>query len=133
MSTKHIKTFAVAFAVFIVVDLIWLGIIAQPLYDHFIGDLMRESPNWYGAIVFYVLFVIGLIYFALAEALEKKSMKIAAQKGAAYGFFTYMTFELTNYAVLDEWPLGLVPIDIAWGIVLATSVSTVSFKILNKK
>lgn len=131
--TSHLKTFAVTFAVFMAVDLVWLGIVAQPLYDHFLGDLRAASTQWAAAILFYILFIIGLMYFALNEALAKKSLRFAVERGAAYGFFTYMTFELTNYAVIEGWPLGLVPIDIAWGVVLACSVATISYKILSRE
>lgn len=126
------RLYVVAFLVFIVVDLVWLAFLAQPIYDHFIGDLLAEDPKWLGAILFYLLFIVGLVYFALAEAVREKSLAIATQKGAAYGFFTYMTYELTNYAVIEGWPIGIVPIDIAWGVVLATSVSTISYKIVMK-
>ena len=132
ISSQTLKTFLVTFAVFMVVDLIWLGIIAQPIYDHFIGDFLAETPQWWAAILFYILFVVGLIYFALYEALQKKSLRYAIERGTAYGFFTYMTYELTNYAVIEDWPLGLVPIDIAWGIVLSLSVSSISYKLLSK-
>ena len=130
---NQLKTFGISFSVFMAVDLLWLGVVALPIYNHFLGDLRADDTQWWAAILFYILFVIGLMYFALSEALEKKSFKIALQKGAAYGFITYMTYELTNYAVIEGWPLGLVPIDIAWGVVLAASVSTISFKLLTRK
>ena len=128
----RVKQFAVAFSAFLVIDLIWLGVVALPIYDHFLGDLRAEQTQWWAAILFYVLWVMGLQYFALNEALKKKSFRFALERSAAYGFLTYMTYELTNYAVIQDWPLGLVPIDIAWGVVLASGVGTVSFKILSK-
>lgn len=127
----YLIRFAVAFAVFIVVDLVWLGVIAKNLYQSQIGALMRDNPIWPGAIVFYVLFLIGLIYFALNPALEAGSIELALKNGALYGFFTYMTYELTNYAVLKDWPLGLVVPDIFWGTFLAATVSGVTYWIVS--
>lgn len=126
----NLKNFFLSISIFLVIDLIWLAIIAQPIYDHYLGNFLAESPRWWAAIVFYILFVVGLNYFVLTPALKIKSMKMAISNGAAFGFFTYMTYELTNYAVIEGWPLGIVPIDIAWGTILALIVTTTSYKIL---
>ncbi len=115
--------FVLAVLVFLALDLFWLAVVAQPLYDKFIGDLLAESPNVIAAAVFYVIFVAGLVYFVIYEAIEKKSLKFAAVRGAAFGFITYATWDLTSLAVLDGFPLGIVPIDMAWGTFLATGVS----------
>jgi uncharacterized membrane protein len=131
--STQIKRWAVTFGIFMAVDLVWLGFIAQPIYEHFIGDFLDDTPNWYGAVAFYILFIVGMLYFAINPALKEKSMNLAVKNGALYGFFTYMTYELTNYAVINGWPLGIVFVDIAWGIVLGTSVSSISYKILAKK
>lgn len=129
---RYFKIWLLSFTVFIVIDLIWLTIIAQPLYDHFIGELLSDNPNLLAAGLFYVLFVIGLIYFAIVPSLKAQSQKTAITKGALYGFFTYMTYELTNYAVIADWPIGIVPIDIAWGTLLGLFTSYISFILLNK-
>ena len=123
---KYIYTFLVTFVIFMVIDLVWLGILMWPVYDHYLGSFLRTPPNWPVAILFYVLFIIGMMIFAINEALEKKSVKHASYKGALFGFFTYMTYELTNWAVISNWPAGIVPIDILWGTILSASVCSIS-------
>ena len=124
--------FGVTFAIFIIVDLLWLGILAKPIYDKYLGDLLASPPNWSAAILFYALFIVGLIYFAITPALDGGSIADAAKNGALFGFFTYMTYELTNYAVIKDWPWQIVPIDIAWGAVLGLSVSAASCYTISK-
>jgi uncharacterized membrane protein len=131
MTTKF-KHFLVSFGVFFVVDLIWLGILAQPVYDATIGDFLRDQPNWFAAILFYILFVIGLQYFALNPAVEARDGALAMKNGALYGFFTYMTYELTNWAVIEGWSATIVPIDILWGTFLAFAVTSISFRIIDR-
>lgn len=88
---------------------------------------MRETPNWPTAIIFYLLFIVGVMIFCVQSAVEKNSLNHAVIYGALFGFFTYMTYELTNYAVLKNWPFAIVPIDILWGVVLTASISTIGF------
>lgn len=122
----YIKIWSVAFTFFIIIDLIWLGFIARPVYRHFLDNLLAEQTNWGAAIMFYILFVAGLVYFAILPSLREKKIKIAVKNGALYGFFTYMTYELTNLAVIKDWPIGIVPIDIVWGVILGCSVASIS-------
>lgn len=126
---KIIYTFAAMATTFIAMDLLWLGVIAKKIYHDQIGFLLRQTPNWIGAISFYILFIIGVMIFCVLPAVEKDSLNHAILYGALFGFFTYMTYELTNYAVIKDWPLTIVPIDIAWGIILASVVSLVGFLI----
>jgi len=129
--TSYLYQFIVAIIVFLVVDLLWLGVIAKDLYAKYIGDFLRTPPNWAAAIVFYILFVIGLIIFAIAPAIREGSLSKAIIYGALFGFFTYMTYELTNYAVIKNWPLDIVIIDIVWGVVLATTVAAVTYLVVS--
>ena len=126
----HLKRFLLSFVVFLGIDLLWLGIIAKPIYGHYLGHLLRPSPNWPAAFLFYALFVVGLYLIAIKPGIEKQNTCYARRYGAAYGFFTYMTYELTNLAVIQGWPLGVVPIDIAWGTVLGAGVAWLSTRIL---
>ncbi len=109
-----------------VIDLVWLGILARPIYVHYLGDFLRPTPHWPMAFLFYALFVCGLIMFAIEPALAAKDVKQAFIKGAYFGFFTYMTYELTNFSVMKDWPIGIVPIDIAWGVCLSSLVCGIS-------
>lgn len=121
--------YLVAAAVFTVIDLVWLGFVAKDLYARILGDLLAEEPNKAAAFLFYAIFIAGLVYFAIGPALEEGSWTKAAVAGAVYGLVTYATFDLTNLAVLKDYPLAIVPIDMAWGTVLATSVSLATFHI----
>ena len=123
----YILIFLIALVVFLVIDLAWLGVVARGVYNRYLGKLTSRSPFWPAAFTFYTLFVIGLLYFAVVPAINDDSLRDAVQNGALYGFFTYVTYDLTNYAVLKGWPKEIVPIDIAWGTVLALSVSTITY------
>jgi uncharacterized membrane protein len=113
--------------IFFIIDLTWLGVIAKDVYKKYMGHLMREAPNWPVAVLFYLLFIIGLIIFVINPAIQKDSWTHALVYGAMFGFFTYMTFDLTSLAVLKDWPWKIVIIDIIWGIVLSSSVSVAAY------
>lgn len=127
---EYLIRFLVAFGAFLVIDLVWLGVVAKNLYQNQLGELMRPDTIWPAAILFYVLFLVGLIYFAINPAIEAQSLSLAVKNGALYGFFTYMTYELTNYAVIKDWPVALVVPDILWGTVLAAAVSSATYWIV---
>lgn len=93
---------------------------------------MKTNINWPVAIIFYLLFIIGLVIFAIAPAIEKKSLASAVLMGGLFGFFTYATYDLTNLATLKNWPLTVSIVDIIWGTILAASVSTVTYLIVDK-
>jgi uncharacterized membrane protein len=119
--------YLVAAAVFLALDLVWLSLVAQNLYEHFLGDLLADSPNAAAALVFYAIFVGGLVYFVIAPAVEEQSARTALVRGAAFGLVTYATWDLTSLAVIEGFPVGIVPIDIAWGTFLAAAVSTATY------
>ncbi|HAE43831.1 MAG TPA: DUF2177 domain-containing protein [Clostridiales bacterium] len=125
------KIYLITLIVFFIVDLIWLGLIAKNIYSNNIGHLMSEKVNWLAAGLFYVFYILGLVYFAVHPALQGEGLSYALRMGAIFGFFTYMTYDLTNLATLKDWPLKVTLIDIAWGTFLGGSVSTVSY-FLNK-
>lgn len=126
---KYIIHFLLTVPVFFAVDLVWLGIIGKPIYQKYIGHLMAEKVNWPAAITFYLLFIVGILIFAVYPALKIDKVSYAITYGALFGFFTYMTYELTNMAVIKDWSWQIVPIDIIWGTVLCTLVSLGSFYI----
>jgi uncharacterized membrane protein len=107
----------------VVLDVIWIGGIARPLYNRGIGHLMAERPNFVAAVAFYLLLAIGLMAFVVLPR-EPGAWQMAAAWGALFGFMTYMTYDLTNLATLRDWPLGLSFIDIAWGCVASGLAAT---------
>lgn len=119
--------YLVAAVVFLVLDLAWLGLVAQGLYERLLGDLLAEQPNVAAAVAFYAIFLAGLVYFVIAPAVEERSLRSALFRGAAFGLVTYATWDLTSLAVIEGFPAAIVPIDMAWGAVLAAAVSTVTF------
>lgn len=124
-----LKLYILTVPVFFAVDLIWLGIIARGLYRKYLGHLLSPRVNWPAAIVFYVIYIAGILVFATLPALRDESLARACCLGALFGFFTYATYDLTNLATLKGWPIQIVIIDILWGVILCTAVSAASYGI----
>lgn len=118
--------YLVATATFLVLDLLWLGVVAVRLYEDLLGDLLADEPNALAAAAFYALFLVGLLHFVVHPALAQGSVRRAARDGALFGLVTYATWDLTSLAVLADFPAALVPVDLAWGALLSASVATVT-------
>ena len=127
-----IKLYAVALPVFFVIDMIWLGLVAKNFYRNQIGFLMKSEVNWIAALIFYLLFVVGLVVFVIAPAIEKKSWIHALLFGALFGLITYATYDLSNLATLKDWPLLVTIVDLVWGATLAASVSTITYYVAHR-
>ena len=125
----YLKLYAVTVPVFFAIDLLWLGFIARNLYRDSLGHLMSPAVNWTAAIVFYLMFIVGILIFSVVPALKKEALAWAVIYGGLFGFFTYATYELTNLATMRNWPMKLVFIDTLWGVVLCSTVAAVSFSI----
>ncbi|WP_299472773.1 DUF2177 family protein [uncultured Roseibium sp.] len=105
--------------VFLAVDYVWLSQVATRFYFDRIGHLLMDKPNMAAAGAFYIIYVVGIVVFAVAPALKSESMAIAIVYGAMFGFFTYATYDVTNYATLRNWPVIVTIVDVAWGTVLS--------------
>ncbi len=127
-----IKLYAIALPVFLAIDMIWLGLVAKSFYAKQIGTLLKPNVNWTAAIIFYLIFITGLVVFVITPAVEKESWTHALLFGALFGFVCYATYDLTNLAVAKDWPLLITIVDLAWGAVLAASVSTATYFIASK-
>ena len=114
--------YLISVPIFFIIDMLWLGVFAKDFYQSRLGHLLGEV-QWGPAILFYLLFLLGLTYFATYPATVAGSITVAITLGAAFGFFTYMTYDLTNLATLKDWPLSIVLVDIIWGTVLGASVA----------
>ena len=125
--TRYILLYLLTVPVFFLIDLVWLGIVARDFYRSEMGALMADPIVWWAAILFYLLSIAGIILFAVAPAIDAGRWTRALVLGAAFGFFTYMTYDLTNLATLQGWSVTLVVVDIAWGTVLCGTVATVSY------
>lgn len=125
-----ILTYIVALVVFFAIDICWLALVAKKLYRSQIGFIMSDKPNWPAAIVFYMVFLVGMVYFAIYPAIEKGSFSSALFVGMFYGFITYATYDLTNLATLKNWPLKITIIDLIWGTSLGGLVSGFTYLII---
>ena len=127
-----IKLFLIALPVFFVIDMVWLVLVAKKFYQEQIGFLMKPDINWFAAIIFYLLFITGLVIFVISPAVEKHSWVHAILFGALFGLITYATYDLTNLATLKDWPILVTVVDLIWGSVLASSISLITYLIANK-
>lgn len=126
------KSYLVTLVVFFLIDIVWLAFIGKNFYKNQIGFLMKTSPNWIAALIFYAIFIMGLIFFVVNPSLEKESVRYAITAGMLFGLITYSTYDLTNLATLQNWPLKVTIVDMIWGTFLTGSVSTISHLILSK-
>ena len=124
-----VKAYGLTFLVFLAVDFLWLGILAKRLYQQQLGHLFSAEVNWPAAFLFYVIFVIGMMVFVIHPAVKSGAVWQAVWMGALYGLVTYATFDLTNLALVKDWPTPIVVVDILWGIVLSAIVSTAGYGI----
>jgi len=128
--SNFFQLYFVAFLVFIGLDGIWLGLISKDLYRQQLGHLMTKDVNWTAAVIFYLIFIAGLIFFVVQPAVKLQSWQYALGAGAFFGLVTYATYDLTNLAVLKQWPLFITIVDLAWGTTLSMLVSTITFFII---
>jgi uncharacterized membrane protein len=126
------KLYLIALPVFFAIDMVWLGLVAKGFYRRQIGFLMRDGFNWPAAVAFYLLFILGLVVFAIAPAMDRSSWLRALGYGALFGLITYATYDLTNLATVKGWPLLLTFVDLAWGATLAAAVSVTAYGIATR-
>lgn len=113
--------------VFAVIDAIWLTQVGPHLYKPIIGSILAEEPRMVSAVVFYLLYIAGLVYFAVNPALSGGGWQGALVKGAAFGFFCYATYDLTNQATLVVWSTKITLADMAWGTFVSGSSATAAY------
>jgi len=116
---KHLVAYLAAAVVMVAIDMLWLGLVAKTMYQQAIGHLMADQPNVAAAGVFYALYALGLMLFAVAPHADAADFGKTMVMGALLGLFAYATYDLSNLATLRNWPVGLTVIDIAWGTVLS--------------
>lgn len=125
----YIKLYALTVPVFFIIDILWLGVVAKGFYRRKLSFILSAEVNWVAAFVFYLIYIAGILFFAVRPAVLNASWGQAAILGALFGFFTYATYDLTNMATIKNWPLIIVGVDILWGVCLCTVVSCLSFLI----
>jgi uncharacterized membrane protein len=125
----YLKLYALTIPIFFIIDIIWLGVIAKGFYRRHLGFILSPEVNWVAAIIFYLMYIVGILFFAVRPALNSGSWQQAALLGGLYGFFTYATYDFTNLATIKDWPRIIVLVDLLWGVCLCTVVSVLSLTI----
>lgn len=115
---SYLAAYLGAAIVFLAIDFVWLTRIARQFYFEKIGDLLLERPNLGAAAAFYAVYVIGIVFFAVAPAIRSGSGLTAIGHGMLFGLLAYATYDMTNYATLKNWSLTVALVDMAWGAVL---------------
>ena len=115
---KYLIAYAATAFVFFAVDYIWLSQVARKFYYQRLEGLLLDQPNMAAAAAFYLIYIAGIVFFAVQPGLKSDSILIALGYGALFGFFAYATYDMTNYATLKNWPIEVVVVDIAWGALL---------------
>ena len=127
MSAKQFfLMYLITLAVFFLIDMIWLGVVAKGFYRRHLGAMLSPKVNWAAAILFYLLFIVGLLVFIVKPALAAGEPLKALWSGALFGLISYATYDLSNLATLKDWPLIVTIVDLIWGSVLGGLVSWVS-------
>lgn len=132
ISMMFLKLYAIALSVFLALDMVWLGVVAKQFYRNQIGFLMKSDVNWGAALLFYCLFIAGLVVLVIVPALQKGSWTHALLLGALFGLVSYATYDLTNLATLKGWPVLVTVVDLMWGAVITATVSVATYVIAQK-
>ena len=120
---KYFAAYATTAIVMIALDLLWLGVVAKPLYQQGIGHLLADRPNIPVALLFYATFPVGLMVFAVAPYASASQWAETLISAALFGFMAYATYDLSNLATLKNWPVGLSFVDMAWGTALSATAT----------
>ena len=123
----YLKLYFATLIAFFAIDLVWLGLVARTFYSRYLGFLMASKTNWPAALIFYLLFIVGILVFVVVPGLEENSLKTTILRAALFGLITYATYDLTNLATIKDWPVLITVVDMAWGTVLSVAVSFISF------
>ena len=129
---RVLGVYAVALLVFFAIDLVWLGVVAKNFYRQHIGHLMSPDVNWGAALLFYLVYIGGIVFFAIKPAIEAGSATRALAYGAAFGFIAYATYDLTNQATMRDWPVLVTVVDLAWGTVLTATVAYLAYHVSSR-
>jgi uncharacterized membrane protein len=130
MLLRFVRLYLLTLLPFVLLDALWLGVVARRFYRAQIGALLARTPNWWAAGVFYLLFVAGIVVFVVAPALERGSpLAAAALAGAFFGLVTYAAYDLTNLATLEGWPVTVTVVDMAWGTLLCALTALVGVRL----
>ncbi len=112
---------------FLAIDFIWLAYLAHGFYRAQIGHLLADQFNMAAAVGFYLIYLTGVMIFAVSPAIRSGQWTDALLYGALFGFFCYATYDMTNMATLKGWPLAVTIVDLAWGATLTGIAATAGY------
>lgn len=121
-----LKLYFITLVAFLGIDALWLGLVAPSFYRSQIGYIMAENPNFLAAGLFYLLFIFGMVIFIVEPGVREQTLMQAVTRGALFGLVTYATYDLTNLATLEGWPVLVTVVDLVWGTFLSAAVTLVS-------
>lgn len=127
-----IKQFFVALGSFLVVDGLWLTLIAKNFYNKHLGYIMSKNPNLLAAGLFYLIYIFAMVVLIVSPGIEKGSFWSTVLSGALFGLCCYATYDLTNLATVQGWPLVVTIVDLIWGTVLSATIAAISFLVFHK-
>ena len=125
--TTVAKLFVLTTIVFFIIDLVWIGVVANAFYQKHLGFMLRPDVRWAPAVAFYLLFIAGLLVFAVLPGLERQSLARAVVLGGFLGLVAYATYDLTSLALTKGFPGIVAAVDMVWGTVLAGTVSAAGY------
>lgn len=120
---QYIKLYFVTLVIFFAVDMLWLGLVAKDFYKKHLGYLMSPDINWYAALLFYLLFIAGILVFVVIPGIKDDGLGMMLLKALFLGLVSYATYDLTNLATVKDWPLLVTVVDLIWGMTLTGLVS----------
>ncbi len=118
-----LKLYLTSLVIFILIDMFWLGLIAKDFYNQQLNLLMKAKANLLAALIFYFVFMFGLVVFVIAPGVEKKSVLDVVIYGALFGLVGYSTYDFSNLATLKNWPFLVTIIDLLWGTMASSLVA----------
>lgn len=124
---KWLWLYLISFAAFLAIDAVWLTVMSGRFYKPQLGDLMRDQPNLAVALLFYLVYVVGVIVLAVMPGFEAGSVAKAAAYGALLGFVAYGTYDITNLSTIRDWPVIVTVVDLVWGTTLTAIMATIGY------
>ncbi len=129
-SMELVRNYFIALAVFLLIDMVWLLVLSKKLYSEKLGYIMAKNPNLSAALIFYMIFIAGLMFFVIQPSLAAGNWQHAMYAGLFFGLVTYATYDLTNLATIKDWPISITIIDLIWGSFISAATALISFKII---
>ena len=132
MSIIYLKAYLGAFLMFCIMDGLWLGVLATDFYFNSLEGILLEEPNWPSAVVFYLGYIVGIVYFAIKPNLLNGNYITVIRDGALLGLLAYATYDMTNMATLKGWSLTVSLVDMVWGMIITGMSSLAGFLISSR-